>query len=230
MDSRGRLSPSEQIVYLGRAALGRLRLLGPRPGPIDQPLVELPDTPLVRWARQHLERTSPDWLVNHGLRTYLWGTYLARARGVAFDAEATAVAALLHDLGLTGEHAPASGTCFAVHGAREAERLLAGQGVSEERRARIGAAISRHLDVAVGPSAPEAHAVQAGAACDVIGSRFSEIARPRRAEVLARHPRLQFRRQVRAALGSAGRQRGTRMWLLCWVGFLGMIDRAPFDE
>jgi hypothetical protein len=43
----------------------------------------------------------PPWLLNHCLRSYVWGAYRGAIQGASYDAELLYVASLLHDLGMT---------------------------------------------------------------------------------------------------------------------------------
>jgi hypothetical protein len=143
-----------------------------------------------------------------------------------------ATASLLHDLGLTPSCAPAPGECYAVRGAREALRLLGEREVDETRRLRIADAISLHLCVRVPPSlGAEAHLVHEGAAYDVVGARWLEVAPEARAAVLSAHPRDSMKRNLGAVIRDRARAGPrTRIALLCRLGFLGLISRSPFED
>jgi hypothetical protein len=230
----GRLTLSERFRFLRQAVVRRLRLVSVVSRPLDPELVaevELPGDPLVEWAHSVCCEVSAPWLVNHCLRTWVWGAALARRDGLRFDPALAATGCLLHDLGLTAAHLPTEEACFAVHGADEAVRRLLARGESPARAHRIGESIALHLELDVARELPEARVVHEGAAFDVIGARFWEIGARARDTTLSRYPRLGLKREVSAALGSAAKRAPhSRIALLARLGFMGLIARAPFDE
>ena len=68
--------------------------------------VRIPDTPLAKAAVDLLETTSPQFICNHCVRTYVFGNRAVRSIGRSIiDEEIAFCAALLHDLGLVPAHA-----------------------------------------------------------------------------------------------------------------------------
>jgi hypothetical protein len=181
-----------------------------------------------------LNRVSDPWLANHCLRTHLWAFLLGRSERRAFDEEALFVAAILHDLGLTAGGAALAGRgaeCFAVEGAFAAEAFLERAGALDGgRRRAVADAIAMHMNVRVPPGkGVEAYLLHEGAAFDVVGARFGEIGAATREQALARHPRLEMKAAIAEAMKAQSRGRpASRAALLCRLGFIGMIRRAPF--
>jgi hypothetical protein len=96
--------------------------------------ITLPDTPLVSRALEYARENSEPYLFNHVMRSWLFAVMLAEQKGEAYDAEVLAVAALLHDLGLTKV---ASGPLrFEVEGANAARDFVRSEGL-DERRAQL---------------------------------------------------------------------------------------------
>jgi len=232
----GRLGVLEMFAQARDGLAARLRARPPAgvTGPELREVrrLALPETPLVAWAATQCRTASEPWLLAHCFRTYLFGALLARRDGLVLDDEVAATASLLHDLGLTPSCAPAPGECFAVRGAREALRLLGEREVDEARRLRIADAISLHLCVRVPPSlGAEAHLVHEGAAYDVVGARWREVAPEARAAVLSAHPRDGMKRRLGVVIRDRVRASPrTRIALLCRFGFLGLIAGSPFEE
>jgi hypothetical protein len=138
--------------------------------------------------------------VRHCRRTYAYA--LAFARDRPFDTERLFVASMLHDAGLTdGPQAsvddvagPAQGQgeepCFAVRGARLADRLARTHGWSSSSRDRLAEAISLHLNVfARSRYGIEAEILSAASAFDAIRLRSRQVDREWVRTVEARWPR-----------------------------------------
>ena len=74
--------------------------------------------------------------------------------------------------------------------------------------------------------------MQAGAGFDVIGMRHWEVATPTVKAVLARHPRLGFKKSFGSAMcAQADQHHGTRMhFLFRYLWFGARIKRAPYED
>jgi HD superfamily phosphodiesterase len=78
--------------------------------------VRIPDSPLAKAAVDLLEVTSPQFICNHCVRTYVFENLAVRRIGRSIiDEEIAFCGALLHDLGLVPAHAGESR--FEVDGA-----------------------------------------------------------------------------------------------------------------
>ena len=202
---------------------------------VDLGSIRVPDSALCTSAGELLASVSEPWLVNHCLRTFLWAAILGKKGQHRFDAELLFLASALHDLGLTSAGArlsPSDADCFAVEGAFAAETFLAKQGADQRRQEAVAEAISLHLNVSVSLShGVEAHLLHEGAALDVVGARFDEVAATTRNDVLGVHPRLEMKRALVAAFDQQSTTRPrSRAGLLCKLGFISMIRHAPFED
>jgi len=233
----GRLTAPERLGFL-TALLGkqlRARLGGPPTGPARPDLdLALPDSRLVRDALEHCEAECAPDIVAHSLRCFAWGVLLADRRGVRFDREALATAALLHDveLGRTERRDRSVCVCFACAGAEHARAFLEARQVEPARVERVCDAIARHInpEVALQPFA-ESHLLNAAAALDVVGAAARALAPADRARVLAAWPRGDFRRTMQAAMRrEQAAAPDTRAGLLMQLGFARLMARAPFDK
>ena len=72
----------------------------PRAG-LTQTEAMFPQTRAATAALSVATRFYSPALLNHCIRSYLWGAMYGAAHGIAFDAELYYVSALLHDIGLT---------------------------------------------------------------------------------------------------------------------------------
>jgi hypothetical protein len=230
----GRLSALDRLRLLAAGMLVRIAPHAAAAGvPLDAAALRMPDSRLCVAAGELLAASSEPWLVQHCLRTFLWGALLGRGHGHRYDEELLFVGAALHDLGLTPagrQWVGIDAECFAVQGALAAEAFLGQQGMEEGRRERIAEAICRHLNVRV-PLARgvEAHLLHAGAGLDVIGARHAELAPELRQEVLRRHPRDRMKESLAQRMKQESLAHPhTRAGFLCSHGFIGMIRKAPF--
>src|SRR5258707_7981294 len=89
--------------------------------------VKVPDTALVRDAIDLSRSLLEPFLFNHVMRSWLFGIVLAESAAIAPDAELLAVAAILHDLGLTERHNGQNR--FEVDGANAPRQVFKGRGL-----------------------------------------------------------------------------------------------------
>ncbi|WP_036475215.1 HD domain-containing protein [Mycobacterium sp. URHD0025] len=131
-------------------------------------------------------------LLNHCVRSYLWGARYAEAHGIGFDDELYYVSALLHDIGLTDPF-DSHRISFEEAGGELAWVFGVAAGWSAERSARATEIIVLHMrDDVPAATDPESHLLQVATAWDVVGRRAEEFPAEARAEILARYPRQGF--------------------------------------
>jgi hypothetical protein len=242
--SNGALKTSERKKMLMQIMLKRaasipkrvrraLGLSDPQLARIDIDAIRIPDSSAARCAGELVASLSQPWMVNHCTRTYLWGAMLAQSHRISFDEELLYVATALHDMGLSDSHSCSAScaACFAVEGARVAERFSDGRGWPHERRDRLSEAISLHLNVQVGlAQGHEAHLLHAGASVDIIGARLRELHVDSVRAVLARHPRLDFNAAMATTMKNEARNRPhSRAAFLVSLGLAGMIRESKWN-
>jgi HD domain len=242
----GILSRRERIGLLGDAARLQMRILpaqtrallgrtNPQALSVDPDRLRVPDTMIAREAEALCSEVSPPALLNHCLRSYAWGTILTERDGLEHDAELFYVTCLLHDLGVSDRYRDtvAGQYCFAATGATVARDWSRERGWGEPRCTALADAICQHLNPQVRPEhGIEAHLMQAGAGFDVVGMRHWEVATPTVQTVLARHPRLGFKKSFASAMcAQADQHPGTRThFLFRYMQFGARIRRAPYDD
>ena len=235
----GRLGSSDRLRLMADAILVRLnqRLRAQRKPPFsaEADSLRIPDTAACVAAGQLLAAASEPWLVNHCLRTFFWATLLGKSDGCTYDEELLFLGSALHDLGLTAGGAklpPVPAACFAVEGAFTADAFLAQRGVPRERRERVAEAIALHMNVRVPlKHGVEAHLLHAGAGFDVVGARYGELAAGTRDAVLARHPRLEAKRDLVAVMKQQSHARPqSRAAFLCRHGLISLIRQSDFES
>jgi hypothetical protein len=150
----------------------------------------VPDTAAATAALDVCRTFHTPALLNHCVRSYLWGAALATTEGTPFDAELLYVAAMLHDLGLV-ESYDSHRVEFEYAGGNVGWVFAAGAGWPPARRERVREVIVAHMAEDVDPAEdPEGSLLGRGAGLDIGGFGVDLLPAPLRAEVLERWPRL----------------------------------------
>lgn len=243
--TNGALRRQDRLCLVGQAMLTRIGQLPERlrrqlgfadaaAARIDLTSIRLPDSSAALRASEHSQQLSAPWLFNHCLRTYVWAAMLAQVDRIKFDSELLFVACALHDLGLTAAHSrqEAGCACFAVEGARAAQRFATQLDWPAERSERLAEAIALHLNVRVGlRQGAEAHLLHEGAALDVIGARIQQLGPQAIASTLERYPRLDIKNELAPAMKQQAHLRpNSRAAFLLGLGFTRMIRAAPLGK
>ncbi|UGT59084.1 phosphohydrolase [Nocardia asteroides] len=208
---------------------GRLAVAAGRRGRGRADSARVPDSRAAREAEELARAELSTPVLAHSYRTYLFGKALAGLDNATYDDEVAYIACLLHDLNLG---TPTANRCFAVVGGERAAAFALGAGLAPERADAVGAAVAAHITPGVAADTGDPGGfVSAGAAVDVIGARIAELDRGWLGEVLAEHPRHNWKKVAIAALRAeaAAVPRG-RTALLLATGFVPTIRLAPFPE
>jgi HD superfamily phosphodiesterase len=151
-----------------------------------------PQTPVATAALSVATRFYSPALLNHCVRSYLWGAAYGAAHGIAFDDELYYVSALLHDIGLTDPF-DSHRMPFEQAGADLAWIFGVASGWSADRAARATEIIVLHMRGDISPTIdPESHILQVATSWEIVGRRPEEFPAEAREEILARYPRLTF--------------------------------------
>lgn len=154
--------------------------------------VRLPDSALCQQALQLATAVSEPVVLNHVLRTYVFGCLLAQRDALRLDHELFFLGAILHDLGLTERFAGTDR--FEVVGADAATGFLREHGLVEEHCEVVWDAIALHAQVGIASrKRPEIALVHLGAGVDVLGMGLDILAPRVVAEVIDQLPRLDFK-------------------------------------
>ncbi|MGW1160291.1 HD domain-containing protein [Streptomyces sp. NPDC002513] len=158
--------------------------------------VDVPGTKLAREATELIRDTTSDLVYHHSRRVYFFGSLQGRNRDLSFDPELLYLGAMFHDVGLS-EPFHASGRRFEVDSAEEAKRFLQAHGVPEDSVRRVWTAIALHTTPGIPEfMEPEVALVTAGVEYDVLGIGYGAIPAAERAEIVALHPRPDFKSQI----------------------------------
>ncbi|MGD9989496.1 HD domain-containing protein [Pseudonocardia sp.] len=165
--------------------------------------ISIPDTALVREATALVRGAEDDTLFDHSRRVFLLGCLKAAARGLDVDPELAYVGGMFHDLGLTPAYATKDQR-FEIDGANLARDFLRDHGRSEAEAGNVWLGIALHTtpDVPL-HLAPEVAVVTLGVEADVLGLDLDEITPGQRAEVVAAHPRPDFKNRILRAFNDA---------------------------
>src|SRR5271167_3242476 len=143
--------------------------------------IKVPDTALVRDAIDLSRSLLEPFLFNHVMRSWLFGIVLAESAVIAPDAELLAVAAILHDLGLTERYNGEDR--FEVDGANAARAFLKDRGISTQQTQVVWDAIALHTTRSIAlHKESEVAMTHSGIAVDVIGVRLDRIPQDKRSE------------------------------------------------
>ena len=204
--------------------------------------IKVLDTALVRDAMDLSRSLSEAFLFNHVMRSWLFGILLSEAAEVAPDAELLAVAAILHDLGLTERYTAENR--FEVDGANAAREFMKDRGISAQQTQVVWDAIALHTTPTLAlHKEPEVVMTHSGIAVDVLGAGLDRIPQEKQRAILAAFPRLGFKDEFKGCLCNVVRQKpmtaidnilrdfGTRyVEGFTPPNFADLVAGAPFSE
>ncbi len=162
--------------------------------PIDElvPEIPRPDTRVAAAAHEVAAMYCTPAIVNHCLRSYVWGASYAAERDVRFDAELLYVSAMLHDIGLVAEF-DSHTVPFEDAGGHVAWVFAAGAGWPVARRIRASEVIVRHMRDTEITEDVEGYLLAIATSLDISGRHPEWWPQPLRDEVVRRFPRLTLR-------------------------------------
>jgi hypothetical protein len=189
-----------------------------------------PQTPAATAALSVATRFYTPALLNHCVRSYLWGATYASAHGITFDDELLYVSAMLHDIALTDVF-DSHLVPFEEAGGDLAWVFGVAAGWPADRAARATEIIMLHMRDDVSSTAdPESHLLQVATAWDVAGRRPEEFPAEGRAEILARYPRQGFGSEFLACFeNQAARKPGSAAAASIANDAAGRIKANPLD-
>ena len=201
-----------------------------RPVAISLDELTIPDSRLALQATTLARGCEPTFLFNHSVRTFLFGTAIAKHLALRPDPELLYLAAILHDVALTPEY-DREGS-FEVNGADTARDFLLAKELAAERADLVHEAIALHSAVGIaGSREPEIALVHFGAGVDVIGFRSEDVAAATREAIVEAWPRAGFKEYFAQLVeDQATRKPDCHIAGHFRLGFNGKIAAAPFAE
>jgi hypothetical protein len=204
--------------------------------------IKVPDTTLVRDAVELSRSLLEPYLFNHVMRSWLFGVLLSEGAEIAPDAELLAVAAVLHDLGLTKRYTAENR--FEVDGANAARGFLKGRGISTQQTQLVWDAIALHTTPTLAlHKEPEVVMTHSGIAVDVLAAGLDRIPQDKQRAILTEFPRLAFKKKFQVSLCNLVREKPAtavdnilRDFGVRYVhgfrspNFADLVEGAPFSE
>lgn len=161
--------------------------------------IEIPDTAAVAEATRLVQQTITPLIYHHSCRVFYFGQIHAQRLGVKPDLELLYLAAMFHDTGLV---TPFSDTeqRFEVDGADHGREFLLKCGFSASAADTVWTAIALHTTPGIpGRMGPEIAATHFGVLTDVVGFGLDDLDSDRIDEILAVHPRGDFKNEFLGA-------------------------------
>jgi hypothetical protein len=151
-----------------------------------------PDTRVANAAHEVATTYCTPAIVNHCLRSYIWGATYAAERSISIDAELLYVSAMLHDIGLVAEF-DSHTVPFEDAGGHVAWVFAAGAGWPVARRVRAAEIIVRHMRGTELSEDVEGYLLAIATSLDISGRHPEWWPEPLRDDVVRRFPRLTLR-------------------------------------
>ena len=165
-----------------------------------------PDSQLAREAAALAEQAHSKVLLNHVYRTWWFAEFIGKKRAMKYDRELVYIASVLHDLGLSQEHA--ADKRFEVDGADAASKFLHTHDYPKAKTDIVWDAIALHSAADIADrKEPEVALVHFGAFVDVMGLRKDEIPPQLVDDTIALYPRLGFKKAFTEALAEVARKK-----------------------
>jgi hypothetical protein len=158
--------------------------------------VAIPDSKTANEATAFIQDTESPLLYHHSRRTYLFGVLHGQRLGIKADPELLYVGAMFHDLGLVEGHRNLTQR-FEVDGADAARDFLLSHDVPADAVRLVWLSIALHSTHGIPRfMEPEIALLAAGVRVDVDGAGLDLIEPAAIEEIIAVHPRCDFKRQA----------------------------------
>ena len=157
--------------------------------------VEVPGTTAVADASRLIRGMTSPLIYHHSRRVFLFGRIHAQRLGLEPDPELLYLAAMFHDTGLATPFSDAEQR-FEVDGADHGRRFLLERGFPTAAADTVWTAIALHTTPGIpGRMGPEIAAIHLGVLTDVVGAGLDGLDADQVAEILAVHPRGDFKNE-----------------------------------
>lgn len=157
--------------------------------------VRIPETAAAAEATRLIHETTSPLIYHHSRRIFIFGEIHARKLGKKPDPELLYLAAMFHDTGLL---TPFSGVQqrFEVDGADHARKFMLERGFSAAAAETVWTAIALHTTPGIPDRmGPEIASMYLGVLTEVLGFGLDELNTGQVGEILAVHPRGDFKNE-----------------------------------
>ncbi|MFE9808635.1 HD domain-containing protein [Streptomyces sp. NPDC005227] len=156
--------------------------------------VEIPQTAAIAAATELIRETTNPLIFHHSRRVFLFGSLHARRLGLRPDPELLYVSAMFHDAGLLSPYSD-NEQRFELDGADHARRFLLDHGFPQSAAEVVWMAIALHTTPGIpGRLGAEIAATNYGVLTDAVGWGLKDLDNGRADEIVAAHPRGEFKR------------------------------------
>ncbi|KAF0966349.1 HD domain-containing protein [Rhodococcus sp. T7] len=157
--------------------------------------VEIPETPAAEEATRLIRETTNPLIFHHSRRVFLFSTLRGRELGLRPDPELLYLSALFHDAGLLRPFSEVEQR-FELDGADHARQFLLDRGFSGTAAEVVWTAIALHTTPGIpGRMGDEVAATNFGVLTDVVGLGLDGLDPGQVEEILAVHPRGDFKNE-----------------------------------
>ena len=157
--------------------------------------VEVPGTAAVAEASRLIRESTSPLIYHHSRRVFFFGQIHAQRLGLNPDPELLYLAAMFHDSGLATPFSDVEQR-FEVDGADHGRRFLLERGFSSAAADTVWTSIALHTTPGIpGRMGPEIAATHLGVLTDVVGFGLEGLDAGQVAEILAVHPRGDFKNE-----------------------------------
>ncbi|MFS4091526.1 HD domain-containing protein [Streptomyces sp. AF1A] len=157
--------------------------------------VEIPETAAAAEATRVMQTMTSPLIYHHSRRVFAFGVLHARRLGLEPDPELLYLSAMFHDTGLLTPFSDVEQR-FEVDGADHARAFMLDRGFPAAAADVVWTAIALHTTPGIpGRMGPEIAITNLGVLTDVLGLALDELDRGQVDEVVATHPRGDFKTQ-----------------------------------
>ncbi|OAV60152.1 HD domain-containing protein [Enteractinococcus helveticum] len=161
--------------------------------------IAIPDSKMAQDATDLVRDVADDLVFHHSRRVFLFGSLRGQEQGLEYDPELVYIGAMFHDLGLTDKYRTTDQR-FEIDAADVARSFLSEYGITGPAGDKVWNAIALHTTPEIPLHMdPEVALVTRGVELDVLGIGYDAISDDQRSEVVAAHPRPDFKNRILAA-------------------------------